>query len=212
MSSASFSPARAAIRRACSSGVSEIRQSLVAFSSSVAGVDTGAGGRHHAQDDAASRASISGGTHLSTPHPPTGRGTVSRKGAQKCASFVPTRGALTRMPRPTLASERRISIPVETETIDLDSDRARNEIVDRQPGTGSLAYLLRRDRMGGDRKERDALRPIERRQNRLQLLVGVAGPVCDGERSQLQHPVGLAPAQEAGELVGADEKGQIVVA
>src|SRR5450756_56483 len=107
------------------------------------------------------------------------------------------------MPKPPL---------VEAVAGDLGDYRTRNEIVNRQAVAHAGANLSRGDRMRRDREEDDSLWSIERGQDRLQLLAVVAGSARDSQRRQLQDRFGLAPAQEAGELIGADEKGQVVAA
>src|SRR5262245_30141691 len=87
--------------------------------------------------------------------------------------------------------------PVEAETVDLECDRGRHEIVERLTARHARADLRPGDRQVQNVEEFHAIRPLEAFQDGLE---GVAPETWAGGHSQadlLQDAVRILPRQEA---------------
>src|SRR5262249_9440162 len=63
-----------------------------------------------------------------------------------------------------------------------------------------------------DLEEQDAVGPSDLPVHGVELALRIAGPRGDGEPRALEHLLGLAPVEEAAELIGADDEDWIVEA
>src|SRR5262249_12720767 len=98
---------------------------------------------------------------------------------------------------------------VEASALDRRGDRRRGGPVDRLAARDALPDLARRDRHGPDLEEEHALWTRQLREHGIEALPRVAGPSCNPQAGEVEHAVGVLPAEEVGELVGADEEDRL---
>src|SRR5581483_2912614 len=102
--------------------------------------------------------------------------------------------------------------PVEPEARDLRGDRRRNELVDGLPAADARPDLARGDVERLDLEELDLVGPVKLGEHAVEPFARVTRPRRDAEARQLEHAVGIFPAEEVAELVGADEEKGVVEA
>src|SRR5258708_5903623 len=99
---------------------------------------------------------------------------------------------------------------IEPEPLDLAGDRGWDETVDRPVTRDAGPDVARGDVDRLDLEEADAVGASELGKHVLEALPRVARARRDTEPRQLEHAVGILPAEEVRELVGADEKDGVV--